>query len=293
MRRFLTIGGFCLCMVATPAALAVPRDVQIRSINFATGIITLYNFGATDQPLDGFAFCTHDENEVRRYSSSTGFNGRTIEAGTYFFVHFNNDAPVSPDHINRTTLGTFATPLDNGAFGMGLYFPPVNFSNGNTIADHLQWSLNGIGDSSADERSDEAEAGGVWQDQTAWIATSASTTYIRLTDVTGGVLHSPANYVVSNAMPDCNLDGIDDFFNIADGDSFDLDADGVPDECQTPNCPEDLDHNGVIDITDLATLLANFGSINATAEQGDLDGDHDVDIVDLSSLLARFGQACD
>lgn len=285
--------GRLVTILLVGSAAAAPRDVQIRAINFSSGLITLYNFGATDEPLDGYAFCTHDENEIRRYSNLAGFNGRTIEAGSYLFIHFNNNAPNDPDHINRSTLGLFATPLDNGAYGMGLYFPPVVFADGATIADYLQWSLNGIGDSSADERADEAQDGGVWASQAAWIATQASTTYIRLTDANGGTLHAPANYHALSEMPDCNLDGIDDFFNIADGASLDGNADGIPDECQAPDCPEDLDGSGVVDIGDLATLLSNFGLTDQAPADGDIDGDMDIDIVDLAALLARFGLTCD
>lgn len=52
----------------------------------------------------------------------------------------------------------------------------------------------------------------------------------------------------------------------------------------------DLDGNGCVDIGDLATLLANFGTNSgATPEQGDTDGDGDVDLTDLAALLSNFG----
>lgn len=57
-------------------------------------------------------------------------------------------------------------------------------------------------------------------------------------------------------------------------------------------CPEDINCDGVIDITDLSIQLANFGSTTANACDGDVDGDHDVDLVDLSLLLAVFGTGC-
>src|SRR5262249_2612511 len=53
-----------------------------------------------------------------------------------------------------------------------------------------------------------------------------------------------------------------------------------------PACVGDLNGDGLIDLTDLATLLANYGT-GTTAEQGDLDGDGDVDLTDLTTLLAR------
>ena len=60
-----------------------------------------------------------------------------------------------------------------------------------------------------------------------------------------------------------------------------------------PDCPGDLDGSGQIDLADLATLLANFGTASgATPEQGDMDGDGAVDLSDLSAFLARFGAPC-
>src|SRR5262245_16232349 len=42
-------------------------------------------------------------------------------------------------------------------------------------------------------------------------------------------------------------------------------------------CPGDVDNSGTVDLTDLATLLAHFGTASgATHYTGDLDGDGDV-----------------
>ena len=57
-------------------------------------------------------------------------------------------------------------------------------------------------------------------------------------------------------------------------------------------CVGDLDGDGDIDLTDLSTLLAHFGTGGAAPADGDLDGDGDVDLTDLSTLLGVFGQAC-
>lgn len=58
------------------------------------------------------------------------------------------------------------------------------------------------------------------------------------------------------------------------------------------NCPSDLNGSGSTDLEDLSILLANFGSSDATPEQGDLNGDAQVDLADLSMLLTHFGQTC-
>lgn len=56
-------------------------------------------------------------------------------------------------------------------------------------------------------------------------------------------------------------------------------------------CPEDLDGDRFIGLTDLALLLTNFGTSDPGAT-GDVDGDDDVDLTDLATLLVRFGVAC-
>ncbi|MCA9242605.1 MAG: hypothetical protein KDA32_01520 [Phycisphaerales bacterium] len=56
-------------------------------------------------------------------------------------------------------------------------------------------------------------------------------------------------------------------------------------------CPADLDGDDVVGLSDLAGLLANFGS-GTLPEDGDLDGDGDVDLSDLSALLGAFGTVC-
>lgn len=57
-------------------------------------------------------------------------------------------------------------------------------------------------------------------------------------------------------------------------------------------CAGDLNGDQAIDLSDLATLLAHFGTTGATASDGDLDGDADVDLPDLAALLALFGTSC-
>jgi hypothetical protein len=52
----------------------------------------------------------------------------------------------------------------------------------------------------------------------------------------------------------------------------------------------DVDGDGDVDLTDLATLLANYGMTSgATWADGDMDGDGDVDLTDLSALLSNYG----
>lgn len=88
---------------------------------------------------------------------------------------------------------------------------------------------------------------------------------------------------------DCNGNGIDDLVDIANGVLNDMNANGIPDECETP-CPGDAD--GDVDIADLGIVLSNFGSAVPPGAFGDLDGDGDVDIADLGLVLSNFGTVC-
>ncbi|MFN0138364.1 MAG: LamG-like jellyroll fold domain-containing protein [Phycisphaerae bacterium] len=56
-------------------------------------------------------------------------------------------------------------------------------------------------------------------------------------------------------------------------------------------CPGDVDGDRQVSLTDLATLLSNYGS-TGSGIPGDVDSDADVDLADLALLLINFGQPC-
>ncbi|MBI5863453.1 MAG: hypothetical protein HZB38_02860 [Planctomycetes bacterium] len=58
-------------------------------------------------------------------------------------------------------------------------------------------------------------------------------------------------------------------------------------------CPADLNRDGVVDLTDLTTLLANFGRNDAPQPaEGNIDGNAAINLLDLAHLLSDFGQTC-
>lgn len=57
------------------------------------------------------------------------------------------------------------------------------------------------------------------------------------------------------------------------------------------DCPEDLDGDGVVGLSDLSILLTNFGLPGGPAD-GDITGDGVIDLADLSALLTAFGTTC-
>ena len=199
----------------TPPQLGISaeRQVQIRSIDFDDGIIELFNFGPGDVDLSRWRFCTHDFDQNLRYTGANGLNGNTIESGTSFFVHFNNDAPGGdPDRINRSTLGSFATPLDRDAYGMQLFFPDgagnISFGNSSLIADHLQWNIDGSGTGSSEQRTAQAVGQGLWTAIGDFISTDADSVRLDLTDLSGDEAGGPSEYSVTGPpFYDESIDG--------------------------------------------------------------------------------------
>ena len=86
-----------------------------------------------------------------------------------------------------------------------------------------------------------------------------------------------SSYIEWSATEDCNDNGIPDSCDIALGNSTDADGNGVPDECDG-DCPGDLNGDGIVDVEDVLTCIAGFGS------------EYTVD--DLLEVLAEFGSNC-
>ncbi|MDG2292732.1 MAG: hypothetical protein P8L37_08720 [Phycisphaerales bacterium] len=84
-------------------------------------------------------------------------------------------------------------------------------------------------------------------------------------------------------VDDCNLNGIADACDIEQGSSLDSNDNGVPDEC---DCPEDVNGNGLVDIEDILTIVANWGG---TSDLGDVDGDGVVGVNDILITLESWG----
>lgn len=261
-----TLAG-AAALSAASLSLAAERDIQIRSIDFETGVIELFNCGSETVDLSQWRFCTHDEDQVRRYTATTGLDGVSIAQAGSFFIHTNNDAPGG-NSIDVSALGgVFASPMDPlGAFAIGIYFPDgdgvvdfPDFANPDQMGDHIQWSQGGVNDVSADERSDEAVTAGLWTDQSLWIDTSFDTTDILLDDVTCAELHSPADYSVVNSGGPCNDADLAEPF-------------------------------GTLDFSDVVAYLTAFGTMDPAADLAPPFGAFD--FTDVVAFLTSFSAGC-
>ena len=114
------------------------------------------------------------------------------------------------------------------------------------------------------------------------------------TDNDADGLGNPCDNCPDNFNPnqaDCDADGLGDACDTEPGP-------GCVTGCPNPGCDDggvDADFNDDcnVNLTDLATLLANFGTATgATNASGDTDANGDVVLTDLANTLARFGNVC-
>ncbi|MDY7107726.1 MAG: hypothetical protein SYC29_03730 [Planctomycetota bacterium] len=90
-----------------------------------------------------------------------------------------------------------------------------------------------------------------------------------------------------HGLGDCQGNGRSDICDIAAGVSEDLNANGLPDECESA-CPADFDGDHYVGAADLLILLGQWGGDGAGG--GDTDDDGDVDATDLLALLGAWGE---
>jgi len=185
--------------LACGAAFGAPRDVKMASFDIDAGVVELTNFGSSGEDLSGWRFCSSNSSIVLRYSERTGFDGTSLAPGESIFVHLNNDASGA-DAIDYSSLGGTVAPVDRTAYAIGIYFPNINgdvsFSDGNQIADFMQFSLNGADNTTANIRTDEAVDGGVWAVLNDWISITNFSSSIELID-TASVLNDSSDYQVN------------------------------------------------------------------------------------------------
>ncbi len=92
---------------------------------------------------------------------------------------------------------------------------------------------------------------------------------------------------IYGGLGDCNENGELDLCDIADGFSPDDNNNGIPDECEPPPCPWDLDASGSVGASDLLSLLVSWGPCKGCP--ADFDDNGIVGASDLLALLANWG----
>ncbi len=64
---------------------------------------------------------------------------------------------------------------------------------------------------------------------------------------------------------------------------------GVPDACEAPACPGDINGSGAVDALDLAIVVGNWGACPSPPCSWDMNGDGQVTAVDIATLLSFWG----
>jgi predicted outer membrane repeat protein len=90
-------------------------------------------------------------------------------------------------------------------------------------------------------------------------------------------------YLYNPDQADCNENGIGDVCDVADGTSEDINSSGIPDECE---CMSDIDTSGEVDISDVLTVIAQWGNAGPL---GDVNYDGIVNTDDLLAVLSVWG----
>ena len=105
---------------------------------------------------------------------------------------------------------------------------------------------------------------------------------------TGDVTGNGSAYIVEGVRgiggPDCNNNGIADYCDILNFTSADTNTNDIPDECE---CLADTDGSGLVNVTDLLSLLGGWGP--NPGHPADINGDGQVNVTDLLALLAAWG----
>ncbi len=70
------------------------------------------------------------------------------------------------------------------------------------------------------------------------------------------------------------------------------DQPGCTPDCDAGAGDADVDEDCDVDLSDLATVLANFGRTEAAHREGDSNHDGNVDLTDLANVLSLFGATC-
>jgi len=99
-------------------------------------------------------------------------------------------------------------------------------------------------------------------------------------------------YFIVEFSADCNSDGIVDFGQIRAGDLADVDANNIPDCCETGTvcgCPADVILDGVVNGIDLAVIINAWSTDGGKFPRADIDGNGFVDGADLAIVLGSWG----
>jgi hypothetical protein len=269
-----------------------PSDVEIKSVIAAQDMI---DGVANDWTVDIYAVLP--ENWRVDAVAGTNSQPKTVTCSTSFYQD-TYGGPTSADinpafydlfpslqYDSRVTIGALDSSGDpfgeNALQQIGINWD--TFEGGGDLAvDNGTWFIlptDAQGDTREFTAGDCSVQHGVLIARLTPVGHNATVTFDGLVqgrDAAGSTWQGTASSTVTwSSTQDCNMNGVPDSCDIANGTSQDSNADGVPDEC---GCPGDYDGSGNVNVDDLLTVIAGFG------------GQYNVE--DLLIVLAEFGNDC-
>ena len=93
------------------------------------------------------------------------------------------------------------------------------------------------------------------------------------------------------AWLDVNIEG-DCVLGCTDPEACNFDADALYDDgsCEACGCPQDIDNDGVVTVSDILAALSEFGCTSGCT--ADVDGDGQVTVSDFLDILSVYGNFC-
>ena len=269
-----------------------PSDVEIKSVIAAQDMI---DGVANDWTVDIYAVLP--ENWRVDAVAGTNSQPKTVTCSTSFYQD-TYGGPTSADinpafydlfpslqYDSRVTIGALDSSGDpfgeNALQQIGINWDTFE-GGGDLTVDNGTWFIlptDAQGDTREFTAGDCSVQHGVLIARLTPVGHNATVTFDGLVqgrDAAGSTWQGTASSTVTwSSTQDCNMNGVPDSCDIANGTSQDSNGDGVPDEC---GCPGDLDGSGNVNVDDLLTAIAGFG------------GQYNVE--DILIILAHFGEDC-
>jgi hypothetical protein len=272
-----------------------PVAAQTCSLTTLDTRLAVYD-GCTCPEGSGILACNDDTCDLQSRVEWTAVAGHSylIRLGAYGQLDFGNGQIELLENTVPVLAGPFTNPNDGHTYYL-LANSSWSAAEGAAVA--LGGHLATVNDFDENEFLRSSVLGFDGQDRRGWIGLNDFGNEGVFTWTSG----EPVNYTNWNAGEPNNSGGNENAVEMfgSNGewndntDSPPFLVFGIVEITQESPCPGDLDHDDIVGLQDLATLLAHFGTTSgATPEDGDLDNDTDVDLQDLATLLAAFGTAC-
>ena len=234
--------------------------------------------------------------------------GTCIEIGGYNMTYGYTDAGGWPADWSTGTAGTYSTTIDLSSFGLtGAGYWSIEMTNGWTSTSATaSWTgtvtlgdlcpgvngpdVEGCTDATACNYNETAT-----DDNDSCLFATGCDYCSGATDGSGSVVEGDSDNdgvcdadEVAGCQDEmaCNYDP-----NATDAAACEYAADGFDCDGNPIGCPEDINGNGTVEVSDVLLLLSDFGC-TADCTGADVDGDGAVSVTDILLLLAAFGDEC-